>query len=489
MTWVQTAGNSRHGISLLVAAGLLLGLLLAPASADAFTASPLWKCRASAVYASLAGNNRVEPIVANGNPSTANNVSPDRAQCATEEAGADNLATPLGVPASVLSAQSASAKTTITPETGLAIDQKVDATAKVENLAVPLGGATTVIGARAATSNIVGSCVNGALTTTGKSEVLGLTLGGTDIPLDALPGALETILAPLGAVADVKFNEQVKEGRGLIVRAAHIKVLPTAGGAPLLDLVIAETKVDGDEFTCDPNKQIPGLTGKVCPDGSIYDVLRGLCIIQATAQNSVIIVGLPFQGPSGGTVVALNVARQRYGNTTCLSVTGKNLPAYAIVGTNARTRITGTNGRDRMLGRGGNDSLDGGRGGDCIDGGSGNDRVTGGVGSDRIIGRNGGDTLTGNLDNDRIDGGAGNDHLNGGPGRDTLKAGAGNDTVAAGYNADSVDAGSGNDAVNIAQQGPAARANCGSGRDKIRLNGKERRRIRGCEIIYVLKDR
>jgi len=489
MPSLPSVGYGRHSLPLLLAAGLFLGLLLAPASADAFTASPLWKCRASAVYASLAGNNRVEPIVANGNPSTANNTSPDRAQCATEEAGADNLATPLGVPASVLSAQTASAKTTITPEIGLAIDQKVDATAKIENLSVPLGGASAVIGVRAATSNVVGSCVNGAIQATGTSEVLGLTLGGTDIPLDALPEALQTILQPLGAIADVKFNEQVREGRSLVVRAAHVKILPTAGSAPLLDLVIAETKVDGDEFTCDPNKQIPGLTGKICPDGAIYDVLRGLCIIPATAQNGVIIVGLPFQGPSGGTVVALGIAQARYGKTTCLTLKGSGLPAYAIVGTNKADKITGTNGRDRILGRGGNDSLDGGRGSDCLDGGAGNDRATGGIGTDILVGRNGGDTLTGNLGNDRILGGAGPDHLNGGPGKDYLDGGSGHDTIAAGYNADRVFGGPGNDAINIAQQGPFARANCGTGRDKIRLNRVERRRIRNCEIVYVLKDK
>ena len=49
--------------------------------------------------------------------------------------------------------------------------------------------------------------------------------------------------------------------------------------------------------------------------------------------------------------------------------------------------------------------------------------------------------------------------------------------------------GSGNDAINIAQQGPRARANCGTGRDIIRLNGSERRRITNCEVIYVLRDR
>lgn len=489
MTSVPSAGNGRILVATFVAGLIFAGLSMFSASADAFTSSPLWKCRASAVYASIAGNNRVEPLVANGNPSTANNTSPDRAQCANEEAGADNLATPVGIPDTVLGAQSASAKTTITPETGRAIDQKVEATAKVENLGLPLGTGTTLIGLTAATSTATGSCSGGTPQLAGTSQVLGLTLGGTAISLDALPAALQTLLAPLSAVADVKFNEQVREGSSLIVRAAHIKVFPAAGGAPLVDLVVAETKVDADQFTCDPDKQIPGFDGKICPDGAIYDVMRGLCVIPATAQNQLIVVGLPFSGPSGGTVVPLNIAIAKYGRLFCLTVKGGGYRAYAVVGTNGKDRITGTNGRDRILGLAQRDSLDGGRGADCIDGGADSDRVTGGVGSDRIYGRSGNDTLTGNLDNDRIIGGTGADKLNGGPGIDYLAGDAGNDTIAAGYNADRVLGGSGNDAINIAQQGPAARANCGSGNDKIRLNGKERRRVFNCEIRYVLQDK
>ncbi len=489
MSSVPSAGYGRPIAALLVGALAALAVLLAPASADAFTVSPFWKCRSSAVYASVAGNNRVEPVVANGNPSTSNNASPDRAQCATEEAGADNLATPLGIPGSVLSAQSASAKTTITPETGQAIDQKVDATSKIENLALPLGSGSTVLGVTAATATATGGCEGGTAKLEGTSQVIGLTLGGTPISLDALPEGLQTVLAPLGAIADVKFNEKVTENGSLIVRAAHIKVLPTAGGAPLVDLVIAESKVDTEQFTCDPEKQIPGISGKVCPDGAVYDPMRGLCVILATAQNQLIIVGLPYQGPSGGTVVALTIARQKYGRTICLTLKGKGLPAYAVIGTNKSDRITGTNGRDRILGLAGRDALDGGRGDDCIDAGTGNDKATGGIGNDRLYGRSGRDTLTGNLGNDRIIGSSGADHLNGGPGKDYLDGGSGNDTIASGYNADAVFGGPGNDAINIAQQGPAARANCGSGRDIIRLNKVEVKRISNCETRYVLKDR
>jgi len=472
-----------------VVAGIATLLLVAAPTSSAYTASPLWKCRASALYLSLNGMNRVEPIVANGNPSTANNKSPDRAQCASEEAGADNLATPLGIPDTVLAAQTASAKTTITPELGLAIDQKVEATSRVEKLSLPLGGTTVVLGVGAANSTVTGSCVNGAPKLDATSSMLDLTLGGTPISLNELLAGLQDLLAPLSPAIDVKFNEQVRDAHSLIVRAAHIKVLSAAGATPLLDIVIAESKVDTEQFTCDPNKQIPGVNAQICPNGATYDAMSGLCIItvvNAAGQPQIIVVGRPFQGPSGGTVMGLDQARRLFGNHVCLRGPG---PQFAVIGTNGRDRITGTNAKDRILSLGGNDSVDGGRGADCIDGGLGNDRVQGGIGSDRLIGNMGNDTMTGNLDADRMSGGAGNDKVNGGPGKDRLGGEAGNDIINAGYGADVVKAGSGNDIINIAVQGPRASASCGSGRDKIRLNGKEARSITGCEISYKLKDK
>jgi len=467
-------------------------LLLVPAASSAYTASPLWKCRASALWTSLNGANRVEPIVANGNPSTANNKSPDRAQCASEEAGADNLATPVfGLPTTLVSAQTASAKTTIEPELGLAIDQKVNATSRVEKLQLPLGGTTVVIGAGAANTTVTGSCVNGAPKLEGTSSMADLTLGGTPISLNDLLAGLQQALEPLGVLVEVKFNEQIRDATSLTVRAAHIKVLGAGRPTPLLEAVIAESKVDTEQFTCDPNKQIPGFDGQICPTGSTFDTMTGFCIItrETGGPNGgplLIVVGRPFQGPSGGTVIPLGEARDRFGNKTCLLGRG---PQYAVIGTNRKDRITGTNGRDRILGLGGNDSLDGGRGADCIDGGSGHDRIAGGIGSDRIIGDGGNDTLRGDLDNDTVSGGNGNDKINGGAGADRLSGGAGNDIISGHFGADRVDAGAGNDIINIAVQGPRAIANCGPGRDRIRLNGKERRSIRGCEVVYVLKDR
>ncbi|HEX6387838.1 MAG TPA: calcium-binding protein [Solirubrobacteraceae bacterium] len=467
-------------------------LLAIPSASQAFTASPLWKCRASALWASLNGENRVEPIVANGNPSTANNKSPDRAQCANEEAGAENLATPIfGLPTSVLSAKSLSAKTTIEPELGLAIDQKVNATSRVEKLDLPLGTSGVVLGVGAANSTVTGTCVPGSTVPKleGTSSMLDLTLGGQVISLNELLKGLQDALAPLGVIVDIKFNEQIRDGnKSLIQRAAHIKLLGGNRPTPLLEVVIAESKVDTEQFTCDPDKQIPGFDNQICPTGSTFDVMTGFCVItrQVGGATQVIVVGRPFQGPSGGTVIPLNEARAKYGNKVCLLGAG---PKYAVVGTNKADRITGTNGRDRILGLGGNDSLDGGRGADCIDGGTASDRIAGGIGSDRVIGDGGNDTLRGDLDNDIISGGSGNDKVSGGAGNDRMSGGNGRDILSGNYGADRITAGSGNDVINIATQGPRATANCGSGNDIIRLNGKERRSIRGCETAYVLKDR
>ena len=456
--------------------------------ASAFTGPPLWGCRSSAVFASVGGNNRIEPIVANGNPNTGGGINPDRAQCVNQDAGLDNLATPLGIPTNVVAAKSASAQTSIVPELGKAIDQKATATAKVENLTLPLTTSTVILGVAAANSTATANCKPGNLTPqfSGTSQFTGLTLGGQTISADALVDAITKALAPLSPIIKVTINEQIKTPTSLVVNAAHIIVGQAAGANPLADIVIAQSKVAAGADVCDPNKQLPPGTGNgaPCPPGSTYIVDKNLCVI--IVGGSTIVVGKPYQGPSGGTVITLTEARKRYPNSPCLHGPG---PKFAVIGTNKPDFITGSNKADRILSLGGADKVDGGRGNDCIDAGTGNDRATGAQGDDRVYGFAGRDTLTGDLGNDKIYGGSDADHLNGGPGSDYLYGGAGADTLNAGYGADHVFAGSGNDAVNIATQGPVASADCGAGVDKIRLNKKERLRIKGCEIQYVLQDK
>jgi hypothetical protein len=450
----------------LVVLATVVGTLAVVPTAQA--ATPVWQCRASAVYAAISGQNRVEPIVANGNINTANGVSPDLTQCSDNETGAGNTATQLGIPPNVIGAVTGKAKTSIDPDLVNAIDQKVAAEARVEDLTLFGQPGFPAIGVGAANSTATASCSPGSTVPrfAGDSRVADITLGGNPVPLDQLADQLTKLINPiLGAVVEVKVDERVATPTSLTVRAIHVKVL--RGTTPLVDVVVGEAKAAANGDVCDPSKypEFP-----VCPQGSL--LRDGLCVIPAGTSGSSygdIIIGRPNESPSGGKVVPLDVARKLYGRTPCLS--GNGTPKFAIIGTNKADRITGTNVADRIIGLGGNDKLDGGRGNDCIEG------------------RTGGDTMSGGLGNDSIYGSVGNDHLNGGPGKDYLSGGSGNDTLSASFGGDRVVGGSGVDFINIATAGPAASADCGSGKDKIRLNRNETKHIKHCETIYIFKDK
>jgi hypothetical protein len=448
-------------------------LVVAPA-ASAFTTLPVWQCRGSAAFTSVAGQNRVEPIVANGNINTANGVSPDRAQCVDSEAGTGNTATQLGIDPAFLGVVTGKASTAINPDLGRAIDQAVLAEGRVEDLTLLLGAGGPTLGVGAANSTAVARCVAGNLQPqfAGDSRVADITLGGTPIPLDQLQTQLTAALNPLlGALVEIRVDERIQTADSLTVNALHVIV--ARGQTPLVDLVVGQAKVGANGPVCDPARQNDGSGGaRPCPPGSTYDQPRNLCVIPAgTGGSSLgeIIIGRPFQGPSGGTVLPIDVARKAFGNSPCLGFA--RAPKFAIVGTNKGDRITGTNGPDRIIGLGGNDRLDGGRGNDCIEG------------------RTGGDNISGALGNDKLYGSSGKDHLNGGPGTDYMSAGSGNDSLNAAFGKDRAIGGAGRDFINIATAGPAASANCGSGPDKVRINKNERRRVRGCEVVYVFNDK
>ena len=443
-------------------------------AASAATSAPVWQCRGSAAWVSVAGQNRVEPIVANGNINTAGGVSPDSAQCSDSETGAGNTATQLGISPDFLGAVTGKASTSIDPDLGPAIAQKPMAEGRVEDLKLLVGAGGPLLGVGAANATATATCVAGSTTPvfSGDSRVADITLGGNLIALDRLLFELTKILNPiLGAIVEINVDERIQTADSLTIRALHIKVLRDAGRAPLIDLVVGEAKVASNGAVCDPTKQNEGSgnsIGQVCPPGSTLIVDRNLCIIPAGTGGSTlgeIIVGRPYQGPSGGTVVPIDIARQRYGNSPCLGFSGR--PLFAVVGTNRGDRITGTNGSDRIIGLGGNDRLDGGRGNDCIEG------------------RTGGDNISGALGNDRLYGSSGKDHLNGGPGTDYMSAGSGNDTINAAFGRDRALGGSGRDFINVATAGPAASVSCGSGNDVARINNNERRRVTGCERVAV----
>jgi hypothetical protein len=52
---------------------------------------------------------------------------------------------------------------------------------------------------------------------------------------------------------------------------------------------------------------------------------------------------------------------------------------------------------------------------------------------------------------------------------------------------DKVSGGKGNDAINVSTAGPAAKVKCGKGKDIVRYDHDERRRVKGCERRYSIR--
>jgi Ca2+-binding RTX toxin-like protein len=307
------------------------------------------------------------------------------------------------------------------------------------------------------------SCTDGNTVTSGASHVDALSIGGQPVTLAGDRPVDQTI----GGVR-IRFNQVTGGTRQALV----LDIGPT-------QLVLGEATASGDACAVGGGPGDGGDDdggGRICPLGAEYDPVQNLCIIRlgggsGGGRGQTIIVGRPYEGPSGGRVIALVTAREmaakgQLQKSACLGGPG---PKYVVVGTKGANHITGTNGPDRILGLAGKDRLDGGRGNDCIDGGSSRDVISGGQGDDRTWGKSG---------NDALNGGSGNDRLNGDSGKDSINTGFGRDRV---------NGGSGGDRINAATAGPGATIRGGSGRDTVRINRNERRKTRGAERIYVIK--
>ncbi len=355
------------------------------------------------------------------------------------------------------------------------------AAAGIEAAEVILGG--PFLGVSSATSSISAACVAGVPQYTPASQVATITLAGTPIVLDgAVQPITDALSEAVGALVEVRLNEVVDlPNGGKAVRAARVTLI--RGEAPFAEVILAESKLGMNGNACQPPSSgtpPPALPPSVCPPGSVYDVSHNVCVIPApgsqTPGNPVgditgpgsVVVGPPYTGPSGGTVMTLPQARRLFGRSAC--VKRKPGPLYVVLGTKGRDRITGTNRRDRILGLGGTDRIDGGRGRDCIQGGRAKDFITGGQGRDRMYG------------------GRARDIVNGDGKTDRLFGGRGNDTINAGYGADRVRGGRGNDKINVATAGRKATVFAGRGkRDKVRCNPRELKRMHGAEIIKVTR--
>ena len=229
---------------------VLVALLATAALASAAQAAATWQCSASAVTASVAGNPAANPVTSSGGP------------CVSNATGLDSLPTPLGLPANAVSAQTASATTMATPGDEIPANQGVAAIGRVENLAVqlPPGSGSTTLGIRAANAQATGICVAGTPVLDGKSEALGATLGGQEIPIEQAAQQIAAGLAPLGDAVDLKVDEQIRNASGLTVNALHLKIL-SAAGAPVLDLIAGQAHVGYSGDICNPKGQVPGGGG------------------------------------------------------------------------------------------------------------------------------------------------------------------------------------------------------------------------------------
>ena len=373
------------------------------------------------------------------------------------------------------------AKTSVNPDSGLAVDQSVGAKSSVVDFAPGQAGNNLVVrGARAEATAV---CTANGPALSGSSVVPVVTIGGRTLDVTQLEQTVERL--PTGAIVRIKFNEQTRSGTTLVQRAVHLEVQDPAGRI-VKDVVVAEAKVSGGSQVCDRAAQEDTANGgdgngsggsgdanQPCIRGAEYIADENLCVITrerdgnlANGRERVTVVGKPFEGPSGGRVALPSEAPKSARKSTCLK--GKGVK-FLVLGTKKADSITGSNRADVIFTFGGNDKVSGGRGNDCIVGGKGADRLAGAIGKDTLIG------------------GSGADNLNGGSEADKLNGGSGKDSINAAYGRDKVKGGKGNDAINVATAGPAARVNCGKGKDVVRSNTNERRRIRGCERRYSIR--
>jgi hypothetical protein len=294
--------GSRRAAPAVAALSLLTLAIALPASASAqgFT------CEASAVAATLGPSPRIEPVTANKNEST----------CKQASAGGTPPASPLPVTASLLSAS-----TDLQPAGAAPSAQTASAAAGVGSLVISglpipipppdlgaLPGAQTIPGVgtidiravvrsllpafdgdlvnlRALRAEATARCVSGAPQLTGTSSVAGITVLGTELPVDRItsrtidladstsidpsnlspaqlgvPGADITVLQPIldalptisvpaaAATVRVEPGRKTVAGGRLVQHALDVKI--TLGGQNVLDLTVGEAIVGATDVNC-----------------------------------------------------------------------------------------------------------------------------------------------------------------------------------------------------------------------------------------------
>lgn len=494
----------------------MVAMLALPVSGAA-AADSTWTCRASGGYQAQAGEDRVEPVVANGNTNTSTQ-SPDRAQCADDEARVANRS------ASGVSQRNAYAVTEVDPDRVQPAAQSIRSFTSSDSTGIVNGG--FALSADDVKAEAFASCVGTTPVYSGSSSFNNLRINGQETAPDSTFTELGNGIngSPLGGLIRVTFNEEVRQGDPatsdftLTRRAIHVTIT-NATGDVIYESVAGEAKVGRHGQVC--VAQSP--PGQSCPGDSVFDPKSGICVLTVTVnrdasgrcpagsqqtESGVCLQAVPVDKsgrPTGGALVPVGLVPGAKKSRCSGKGFGRRV---AIMGTSKSDRITGTNKSDRIFVFGGDDFVSAGRGNDCIEGGKGKDRLDGSTGRDYLLGGPGrnlliggssSDHLYGGPSNDRIDGGVGGDVIKGGKGNDKINAGAGNDRVDAGAGRDSittgsgrkdfVSAGSGVDRINSANAGSPAKVKCGKGRDTVRLNPNEIKRSRSCEQMYVVRYR
>jgi Ca2+-binding RTX toxin-like protein len=184
---------------------------------------------------------------------------------------------------------------------------------------------------------------------------------------------------------------------------------------------------------------------------------------------------LSFSARPDGVVVDFASGRSSDGDvfSRMEQATGGDGADRLLGGPGAET-LYGRNGADTVRGRGGDDLIFADLGPDLVEGGGGDDMISGDpvpgdgyysptvrLSRDVLRGGAGDDTIVDTGGDNVIEGGAGIDNLRGGAGRDAIRGGAGRDRISA-------------------RDGRRDRVDCGSGRDRARIDKKDR--VRACEM-------
>jgi hypothetical protein len=335
------------------------------------------------------------------------------------------------------------------------------------------------------------ACTAGAIVPSSSSSIGSVTVNGTPVTVP-LSSPYKVNLTQDGD-SYLLLNQTTSAGGSLAQQAAVAHIAGPFGTAA--DFVIAEAKVAGDSGACAGTGSTPPPSVQPCPAGSVYNILDQQCEIAAGpgsgsgsangsgSGQSPISVSAPFQGPTGGSVLGLQAAKQLY-SSPCLSGPG---PDYVLVSVRGGTHVNGTPKADRILALGAHDRVAGLAGADCIDGRGAGQTIWDGSGSNRIYGGPGKTRIGDGNGNDYIDGRSGSDWITVGNGRNTIRGGHGSSRIDVGIGFDHIWGGPAHNRI----YAPAHRAlvSCGSGHHNVafvRKGSWKYAHKHGCQALHLL---